>query len=330
MIIKTKAHARAGLLGNPSDGFFGKTISFIIRNFAASVTLWESPELEILHSAEDRSHFKSVGDLVDEVNLYGYYGGVRLVKAAIKKLAESFASNHVALPRRNFTIRYRSNIPRLVGLGGSSAIVTATVRALMRFYGLELPKTLIPSLVLRAETEELEIPAGLQDRVIQTYEGVVYMDFAKALLQSQGHGHYEPLPTSALPDLFVAYRAALAEGSQVTHSGLRVRFERGERAVVQAMKQFAGFAVEGRQALLDGDQDTLARLLDANFDLRRHICRLNPRQVEMVEAARQIGCPCKFAGSGGAVVGFFRGPKQFARLTRAYQKLGCKIIQPRI
>jgi len=48
MIIKSKAYARAALIGNPSDGYFGKTISFTFDNFAATVTLYESPELEIL------------------------------------------------------------------------------------------------------------------------------------------------------------------------------------------------------------------------------------------------------------------------------------------
>ena len=28
MLIRTRSHARAGFLGNPSDGYFGKTISF--------------------------------------------------------------------------------------------------------------------------------------------------------------------------------------------------------------------------------------------------------------------------------------------------------------
>jgi len=330
LIIRTKAHARAGLLGNPSDGFFGKTIAFSIRNFAAEVTLWESPELEILPSAEDRAHFQSVADLIDQISRFGYYGGVRLIKATIKKFADFFAQRNVALPPRNFTIRYSSNIPRLVGLGGSSAIVTATMRALMRFYDLELPKTILPSLALSAETDELKIPAGLQDRVVQTYEGVVYMDFARHLLEKQGHGHYEPLPKKSLRNVFVAYRAELAEGSEVVHSGLRVRFERGERAVVDAMKRFAGFAEEGRQALLDGDLDTLARLIDANFDLRRQICPLNPRHVEMVEVARKLGAACKFAGSGGAVVGLYHSEKQYARLREAYKKLGCKLIKPRV
>ena len=46
-----------------------------------------------------------------------------------------------------------------------------------------------PTLVLRAE-EELGITAGLQDRVIQVYGGVVYMDFAKEFIQQHGHGRY--------------------------------------------------------------------------------------------------------------------------------------------
>jgi glucuronokinase len=330
LIIRTKAHARAALLGNPSDGYFGKTIAFIVKNFTAEVVLYESPELEILDSDEDRSRFRSVDDLVRQVSLFGYYGGVRLIRATVKKFAEHFASRGIRLPRRNFTIRYRSTIPRLVGLGGSSAIVTACIRALMRFYDLELPKTLIPSLALRAETEELKIPAGLQDRVIQTYEGVVYMDFAKELLEKQGYGYYEPLPKEALPDVFVAYSAELAEGSEVTHSGLRVRFDRGEPAVVNAMKKLASYAERGRQALLDRDVEKLGKLINANFDLRRSIMTLHPRQVEMVELARRLGAPCHFAGSGGAVVGLYSSGKQFAALREAYRTVACKIIKPRL
>ena len=47
MLIHNKAFARAGLVGNPSDGYFGKTVSFIVRDFWAEVTLFESPEVHI-------------------------------------------------------------------------------------------------------------------------------------------------------------------------------------------------------------------------------------------------------------------------------------------
>jgi len=330
VIIRTQAHARAALLGNPSDGYFGKTIAFIIRNFTAEATLWESPEMEILDSEEDRSRFKSLEDLVRQIRLFGYYGGVRLIKATIKKFAEYSASRNVTLPPRNFTLRYRSTIPRLVGMGGSSAIVVATIRALMRFYGVEIPKTLLPTLALHAETEELKIPAGLQDRVIQTYEGVVYMDFARELLERQGHGLYEPLPKACLPPLFVAYSVEHAEGSEVTHSDLRSRFDHGDPVVVKAMGEFASYAEQGREALAQGNVRKLGELINANFDLRRSIMALKPGQVEMVEAARKLGAPCHFGGSGGAVVGLYRSEKHFAALRQAFSALGCKTIKPRV
>jgi glucuronokinase len=81
MIIETRAYARAGLLGNPSDGYFGKTISIIIRNFGASISLYETPELRIEEMEVDQNTFRSIYHLVDSVKLTGYYGGTRLVKA---------------------------------------------------------------------------------------------------------------------------------------------------------------------------------------------------------------------------------------------------------
>ena len=43
VIIHSKSYPRAGLIGNPSDGYFGKTIAFIVRNFEAEVILYETP-----------------------------------------------------------------------------------------------------------------------------------------------------------------------------------------------------------------------------------------------------------------------------------------------
>ena len=53
------------------------------------------------------------------------------------------------------------------------------------------------SLALRAgrsvETEELGIFGGLQDRVCQVYETLVYMDFAREYMEAHGHRlHRQP------------------------------------------------------------------------------------------------------------------------------------------
>ena len=58
IIIRKYAHARAGLLGNPSDGYNGQTISVIVRNFCAEVVLYEWESLDIMASADDRARFQ--------------------------------------------------------------------------------------------------------------------------------------------------------------------------------------------------------------------------------------------------------------------------------
>ena len=131
-IIRHRAYARAGLVGNPSDGYHGKTISIIVRNFQADVILYEWERIEILLSQKDHSRFETVDDLVDDVKLHSYYGGVRLVKATIKRFVEFCAQQRehdrpgFELSDRKFAIRYETNIPRQVGLAGSSAIIVAT------------------------------------------------------------------------------------------------------------------------------------------------------------------------------------------------------------
>ena len=130
MIIRKIAYPRAALIGNPSDGYHGKTIAFVFKNYEAKVELYETPELEILSGRRDDNRFTSLDALSDDIALYGYYGGVRLMKAAAKKFNEYCKSNNIKLDDRNFTIRYNTNIPNRLGLAGSSAIITAAMKAL--------------------------------------------------------------------------------------------------------------------------------------------------------------------------------------------------------
>jgi glucuronokinase len=88
LIIEERAYARAALLGNPSDGYFGKTISVIVKNFGAHVTLYQSPELKIEPQVQDKNEFPNIYSLVESIKMHGYYGGDRLIKATIKTFTE--------------------------------------------------------------------------------------------------------------------------------------------------------------------------------------------------------------------------------------------------
>jgi len=327
-LIRTKAYARAGLVGNPSDGYHGKTISLIIKNFRADLVIYEWPELEIIPTRQDHCRFDSLDDFLRDQRLNGYYGGLRLIKASIKRFAEYCRKNEIDLPPENFSLRYYSNIPRQVGLAGSSAIVTAAMRALCRFYDVTIPKEILPGLILSVEKDELGIGAGLQDRVAQVYEGLTYMDFDQDFMNDHGHGRYEQLDPGLLPPIYIAYQTELAESSDVFHNDIRKRYDSGERKVIEAMNTIAGLAVEARQSLLARDYVALARLMDRNFDTRRTIYNLNPRHIRMVELAREIGASAKFAGSGGSIIGAYKDEAMFARLKKAFEAENCAVIKP--
>jgi len=328
-IIEKLAHARAGLLGNPSDGYFGKTVSVTFRDFRARIVLYEWPELEIILSRQDRCEFSSLDELVDDVRLNGLYGGLRLIKATIKVFTEFCRREGIELPQRNFALRYETDIPRQVGMAGSSAIVTAAFRALMEFYGVDVPNPVLANLVLSVETAEIGIAAGLQDRVCQVYGGLVYMDFAREHFERQGFGEYEVLNPGLLPPLYIAYRRNLSQISGIYHSNLRERWIQGDAEVVHAMQEFARLAEAGRQALLAGDYAAVGRLMDRNFDIRSGLVRLDPVNVEMVKAARRIGVSAKYAGSGGSIVGICEDPERFERLRSELAGLDCEVLRPR-
>jgi glucuronokinase len=332
-LTRKRAFARAGLLGNPSDGYHGRTISISVRNYWAEVVLYEWDAVEIVLADDDRARFDSVYELARDVRLHGYYGGIRLIKATIKRFVEYCEARKIALHERKFSVRYQTTIPRQVGLAGSSAIIVATLRCLMEYYDVRIPLEIQPTFVLLVEQEELGITVGLQDRVIQVYEGLVFMDFATAceqVVEGLRCYRYEPLDPALLPPVYVAHHETLGEPTEIFHNNIRERFRRGDAEVVGAMQRFADLAAQGREALLAGDVPRLARLMDANFDTRRSIYQLPQWQIDMVETARQCGASAKFAGSGGAIVGTYTGEPMFTEIRSRLAAIGSRTVKPQV
>jgi glucuronokinase len=329
-VIEGTAFARAGLLGNPSDGYGGKVLAVALRDFAARVRLEDSPVLAFPPSAGEEESYASVGEFVERTGLYGYYGSRRLLKAAFRKFCLHCRERGIELPDRLFTARVVSDIPRQVGLGGSSAIVTAAMRAFMGFYGAAIPVEDQPGLVLSAEREELDINAGLQDRVAQVYEGCVYMDFDPGIVGRTGRGRYERIDPKLLPPLYLAFKPSLGKVSGKVLNEIRIKFDRGDAHTVETLKRIAGLAERGRDALLAGDLESFGALMDENFDLRRTIMTISPANLEMVEAARRTGASAKFAGSGGSIIGMVRSDAQFAAVEEAFGRIGATVVRPNV
>ncbi|KAM3296334.1 hypothetical protein ACQJBY_038585 [Aegilops geniculata] len=306
MEMERRAYARVGLLGNPSDVYGGRAVSFAVAGLWATVRLRPSDQLLVQpHPRHDLVAFPSLHALVERLDGGGYYGGVRLLLAICRIFHNHCKQSGIALEDKNFTLSYDTNIPRQAGLSGSSAIVCAALSCLLDFYGVrdKIRVEVRPNLILNAE-KELGIVAGLQDRVAQVYGGLVYMDFSQEHMDKLGHGVYTPLDVDLLPPLYLIYAENPSDSGKV-HSSVRQRWLDGDEFIISSMKEVAQLAYDGHNVLLQKNYTELARLMNRNFDLRRQMFgndALGELNIKMVEVARSVGAASKFTGSGGAVV----------------------------
>jgi glucuronokinase len=281
-----QAPARAALAGNPSDGYGGAVLAVVLPAFRARARAEPAPATTVTPPSE-------------------------LVAAAISRFAREDPGAAAA------AVEWETSIPRGVGLGGSSAIAIATLRALCEMNHISIPPAELAELALAVETEELGIAAGLQDRVAQAFGGLTFMDFAG------GGRRYERLDAGLLPPLLVAWRSDAAEDSNLVHSDLRARFVRREPAVRRAMSTLARCAREARAALRARDHTAFGRCVDASFDARRRMLALSPRHVEMIDVARERGASANYTGSGGAIVAVCSDEGHREAVALALAQVGC-------
>ncbi|CAN7035265.1 unnamed protein product [Brassica oleracea var. botrytis] len=314
-VLEHRSFARIGFLGNPSDVYFGRTISFTIGNFWASAKLEPSDHLLIKpHPFHDLVRFDSLDNLVCRLKNEGYYGGVRLLMAICKVFRSYCKDNDIHLHDRNFTLSYDTNIPRQTGLSGSSAIVSAALSCLLDYYNV-FKTVLLKSMV-------------------------VVLFTCKEHMERVGYGIYTIMDINLLPPLHLIYAENPSDSGKV-HSTVRRKWLDGDEFIISSMAEIAKLAEEGRTALLNKDYTKLkdpphsSKLNKPNTSHFFSLCRsmfgdecLGAMNIEMVEVARKIGAAAKFTGSGGAVVAFCPdGPSQVKLLEEECKKAGF-IVEP--
>ena len=292
------ALARAALAGNPSDGYGGAVLAVTLPAWRARAQAASAAEPEIVPAND-------------------------LVEATVRRFARELGPAGLET-----AVQWSTSIPQRVGLGSSSALVIAVVRALCELHGLELEPDRLAAFALAVENEDLGIVAGLQDRVAQAYEGLTFMDFGAGGENGSGpHGTYEQLDPALLPPIVIAWRTDAAGHSGDIHAALHARHRGGEPLVAAAMRELADAARGARDALVEGDLGRFATSVDRTFDLRRGLVELDPLCVEMIELARASGASANYTGSGGAIVAICPDTSRLEVVVRALSELGCEVAR---
>lgn len=295
--VAVKAPARVGLLGNPSDIYGGKTISFSVGLFA-----------------EVRAR-RSLKGLKVNVGPGGSKGDHSLVESVVSLLDERFGVG------RDFEVKYSTEVPPKSGLGGSASIAVATVKALDALCGLGLSEAEMADLALEAE-HRLGIIAGPQDRYAISMGGLLYMDFTRKPYRVERLD--ETLELLRRHCLIVVTGRPRDETSGDVHKAVFERFKKGDRKVIETMRAIASLADEGLDCLKRGDLRQLAELMNENFRLRASLFDIREPDRKAVETAWEAGAGAKLCGSAGSVVVL----DVAGRAEEGLRSLGFEVLKP--
>lgn len=280
---------RVSLIGNPSDIYGGFGLGFPIWNWQAKVFLDPS-----ISSAEEMPLLQAA----------------RLVFSQLHFIKEEFG------------LRFISDIPLQAGLGGSSALVMAALRAMGKAHGLQWTWRSLADATLTVEQEHLGIIAGPMDRWIQAQEEFLWMDFSG--------NKTEVLPINTLPSLRVLISSKPGQPSGSVHAPIMERWSRGDPQIKRVMDAYRPLVEQGRVALLAGDISTLAECMDRNFELRASLFSIHEEDQAMINLCRRHGSAAKLCGSGGAVLALMKCKEEWSALEVEAKGAGITVVEPQL
>jgi glucuronokinase len=176
---------------------------------------------------------------------------------------------------------WQTDIPRGVGLAGSSALVIAALRASGNAPDDPLE---LAHLALAIERDDLGIPSGLQDRAVQAFDEPVLVD----------GGAVRVLAPAKTLEFVVAWSDDAAGDSGDYH--------RGRELAASAVAELARIARTAADAFAAGDATALANLMDESARLRDEVAPLSSEHNALAERLRARGLKPNSTGSGGAVI----------------------------
>ncbi|MGQ9609458.1 MAG: GHMP family kinase ATP-binding protein [bacterium] len=234
----------------------------------------------------------------EEIKQLEYNGNIDLAKAAIKQMDI----------KGKLEIITRSNAPAGSGLGTSASMGVALIGALGTYDG----KTLLPyefaeqaSLI---EQKELGILGGKQDHYASALGGINFMEF----LGEEVKVSKLLIPQNVVYELEKSLVLCYTGKSRLSgdiHQKVRQAYNNYEPKTRQALKNLKSIAFEMKNALLKGDLNSFAELMNANWENQKalHPSVTNEQIDRLFEIALSngaLGGKACGAGGGGCLLFF--------------------------
>lgn len=214
-----------------------------------------------------------------------YDGEMDLAKATIERMG---------VPG-GIDVEITSEAPPGSGLGGSSALVTATVAALAMLDERRLSAHELATISYAIEREDLAISGGWQDQYAAAFGGLNLLEFSRdgvRVTPVRARGELQSNLLLCYTGL-VRRNVGLIDRQIALHSAGREETHLG-------MKQLQEMAYAMRDAVESGDLDALGAMFRAAFEAKK---RMNPHIAEHTPIEAMLAAAGRAGASGGKICG---------------------------
>jgi len=299
MIIRSKAPLRLGLAGGGTDvspycDEYGGAVLNVTIDMYAYCTIEPTDDNRIIFNAVDRNErfeCDSTSTLVIDDQLI-------LHKGIYNRIVKNF-NNGESL---SFRMTTYSDAPAGSGLGSSSTMVVAIIKAYMEWLNLPLGEYDIAHLAYEIEREDLKLAGGKQDQFAATFGGFNFMEFYK-----NNQVIVNPLriknwiKNEIENSLILYYTGTSRESAAIIEDQIKNTISK-KQSSVKAMHEIKASAVEMKNSILRGDFEGVSNCLKSGWESKKKMSSsiTNPLIDKMYDFIINNGAKAaKVSGAGG-------------------------------
>lgn len=322
MIVRSKAPLRIGLAGGGSDvspysDLYGGIILNATINLYAYCTIEETNDGFVTIESYDSDCFERY-PLTRQLEIDG--------KASLLKGSYNRVMRDFDIPLRSCKFTTYNDAPAGSGLGTSSTMVVAIIKAFVEWHSLPLGDYEIARLAYEIERKDLNLSGGKQDQYAAAFGGFNYMEFLKDDMVIINPLKVKRWIVDELEASMVLYFTGRSRSSAAIIDEQKKNVASGNTQSIEAMHRIKQSAVDMKLAVLKGDMHEFARILGQAWEDKKKMAGAitNPVIEEAFAVATKAGATAgKVSGAGGGgFIMFFVEPTKKKSVIEALNKLG--------
>jgi len=299
MIIRSKAPLRLGFAGGGTDvspycDEFGGAVLNVTIDMFAYCTIEPTEDGRIIFSARDRNEnfereSKAVIEIDDQLILH---------KGIYNRIVKDY-NNGKPL---SFKMTTYSDAPAGSGLGSSSTMVVAIIKAYMEWLNLPLGEYDMASLAYDIERVDLKLSGGKQDQYAATFGGFNFIEFFdnnRVIVNPLRIKNW--IKNEVENSLILYYTGTSRDSATIIDDQIKNTIAKLKKSM-EGMHELKYFATEMKNALLMGDFNGLARSLKKGWESKKKTSSVisNPEIDRIYEFIMSNGGKAaKISGAGG-------------------------------